>query len=54
MSAAFRRALPAHPDLEQQKKLAKELLSSFRAGDREAAARIRAELPDKKHIVPPM
>ena len=34
MSSAFRRTLPARPDLDQQKKLAKELLRAFRAGDR--------------------
>ena len=47
MSSAFRRTLPARPDLDQQKTLAKELLRAFRAGDPEAAARMRAELPDK-------
>ena len=50
MSSAFRRTLPARPDLEQQKKLAKELLRAFRAGDAEAAARMRAELPDKAEL----
>ncbi|HET7584318.1 MAG TPA: ankyrin repeat domain-containing protein [Gemmatimonadaceae bacterium] len=50
MSSAPRRTLPAHPDLEQQKKLAKELLRAFRAGDRDAISRIRAELPDKADI----
>lgn len=50
MSSAFRRTLPARPDLEQQKKLAKELLASFRRGDTEAVARVRAELPDKRTI----
>jgi ankyrin repeat protein len=44
-------ALPARPDLEQQRKLAKELLAAFRRDDPEARARIRAELPDKKDIV---
>jgi ankyrin repeat protein len=48
--SAFRRALPARPDLEQQKTLAKELLTAFRRGDPEARARIRAELPDKSRI----
>ena len=38
------------PSLEQQKKLAKELLAAFREGDASAVARIRAELPDKKNI----
>src|SRR6478672_2159215 len=47
MSSAFRRSLPARPNLDQQKKLAKELLRAFRAGDPEAAARIRAALPDR-------
>ena len=47
MSSAFRRTLPARPDLEQQKTLAKELLRAYRAGDRDAIARMRAELPDK-------
>ena len=50
MSSAFRRTLPARPDLEQQKKLAKELLHAFRDGDTEAIARIRAELPDKRDV----
>ncbi|MGH7717689.1 MAG: hypothetical protein ACREON_02440 [Gemmatimonadaceae bacterium] len=50
MSSAFRRTLPSRPDLEQQKKLAKELLHAFRASDREAIARIRDELPDKTEI----
>jgi len=50
MSSEFRRTLPARPNLEQQKKLAKELLQSFRAGDREAIARMRAELPDKAEL----
>ena len=50
MSSAFRRTLPARPDLDQQKKLAKELLRAFRAGDAEAAARMRAELPDKTEL----
>jgi ankyrin repeat protein len=51
MSSAFRRTLPARPDLEQQKKLAKELLASFRSGEPEARSRVRTELPDKKRIV---
>lgn len=49
--SAFRRTLPARADLEQQKKLAKELLSAYRRGDSEAQARVRAELPDKTRIV---
>jgi ankyrin repeat protein len=48
--SAFRRALPARPDLEQQKTQAKELLDAFRRDDAEARARIRAELPDKTRI----
>jgi ankyrin repeat protein len=51
MASAFRRTLPAHPDLGQQKKLAKELLAAFHRGDAQARARIRAELPDKHTIV---
>jgi ankyrin repeat protein len=50
MPSAFRRTLPARPDLEQQKTLAKELLRAFRAGDRNAIARMRAELPDKTEL----
>ena len=50
MSSAFRRTLPPRPDLAQQKKLAKELLRAFRAGEREAIARVRAELPDKRDV----
>ena len=50
MSSAFRRALPARPDLDQQRKLAKELLRAFRTGDQEAVARVRAELPDKSPV----
>src|SRR5512142_131899 len=45
-----RRFLPAHPDLDQQKKLAKELLRAFRAAEPEAVERVRAELPDKVRI----
>ena len=48
--AGSRRALPARPDLEQQKTLAKELLAGVRAGDADAIARVRAELPDKARI----
>ena len=47
MSSAFRRTLPPRPDLDQQKKLAKELLRAYRAGDPEAIARMRAVLPDQ-------
>ncbi len=45
-----RRSLPSRPDLEQQKKLAKELLRAFREGDVDSRTRIRAELPDKPEI----
>jgi ankyrin repeat protein len=50
MSSQYRRTLPDNPSLVQQKKQAKELLQSFDAGDAEAAARIRALLPDKPQI----
>ncbi|HEU4994277.1 MAG TPA: ankyrin repeat domain-containing protein [Gemmatimonadaceae bacterium] len=50
MSLRFRRTLPVRPSLDQQKKLAKELLQAFRAGEHEANERIRAELPDKQGI----
>ena len=50
MSSAFRRTLPARPDLDQQRKLAKQLLRAYRAGDPEAAARMRAALPDKAEL----
>lgn len=50
MSSEFRRTLPPRPDLDQQKKLARELLRAFRAGDPQALARVRAELPDKPGI----
>jgi hypothetical protein len=36
------RRLPAHPDLDQLKRQAKELLAAFAAGDAEAAAEVRA------------
>jgi hypothetical protein len=51
MSSRFHRTLPAHPDLDQQKKLAKELLRAYAEGDPEALARMRAELPDKPSLV---
>ena len=44
------RRLPPNPSLEQQKKLAKELLSGFRADDPAARERIRRQLPNKKRI----
>jgi ankyrin repeat protein len=50
MSSAFRRTLPARPDLEQQRTLAKELLAAFRTGDPDAVARVRDALPDKASI----
>jgi ankyrin repeat protein len=50
MSSPFCRALPERPDLDQQKKLAKELLRAFHAGDTNAIARVRTELPDKPQI----
>lgn len=50
MPSPFRRSLPDRPDLEQQKRQAKELLQAFNAGDAEAQARIRAELPDKQAV----
>lgn len=50
MSSDFRRSLPARPDLDQQKTLAKELLEGFRSEDRDAVARIRHQLPDKPAI----
>ena len=39
------RALPASPNLEQQKKLARELVTAARAGDKTAVARFRAHHP---------
>jgi hypothetical protein len=51
MSASVRRTLPARANLEQQRKLAKELLAAFRANEAEALARVRAQLPDKTRIV---
>lgn len=44
------RSLPPHPSLEQQKKLAKELLRAWRDGDASARARVRGQLPDKARI----
>ena len=41
MSNPYATALPASPDLGQQKKRAKELLKSVRAGDEQAIARLR-------------
>ena len=50
MTTPFGRSLPAHPNLEQQKKQAKELLQSHTTGEAEARARVRAVLPDKQPI----
>ena len=50
MSSPFSRTLPPHPDLDQQKTQAKELLTSFTAGDVDALARVRTVLPDKRRI----
>lgn len=50
MSSEIRRTLPARADLEQQRKLAKELVAAYRRGDADARARIRAELPNKSTI----
>lgn len=47
---AASRSLPSHPDLDQQKTLAKELLRAFRQGDADAIARVRAELPDRDEV----
>lgn len=44
------RALPPSASLEQQKKRAKELLRALRAGDDEALARFRRQLPDKARL----
>lgn len=44
------RSLPPEPSLEHQRKLAKELLRGYRAGDAEAGQRIRRHLPDKRRI----
>jgi ankyrin repeat protein len=48
--SASSRSLPPRPSLEQQKKLAKELLRAYRAGDPDAIARVREHLPDKREI----
>lgn len=49
MSEPSRSLLP-RASLEQQKKLAKELLNAFRAGEAEARERLRRHLPDKQQI----
>ncbi|HEY4216698.1 MAG TPA: ankyrin repeat domain-containing protein [Gemmatimonadaceae bacterium] len=51
MSSEFRRALPEHADLDQQRKLAKELIAAYRRGDDTARARVRAALPNKTRVV---
>jgi len=48
--SAPKRTLPPRPSLEQQKKLAKELLRDFRQGNPEAVSRIREHLPDKQRL----
>jgi ankyrin repeat protein len=50
MASSFSRTLPPRPDLDQQKKLAKELIKAYRDRDPNAVARIRAELPDKPDV----
>lgn len=50
MSSEFRRTLPARADLEQQRRLAKDLIAAYRRGDADARTRIRAELPNKSTI----
>jgi ankyrin repeat protein len=50
MMPEIRRTLPERPDLEQQKKLAKELLAAYRRGDVDARQRVSVELPDKQPI----
>jgi ankyrin repeat protein len=44
------RSLPPHPTLDQQKKLAKELLRAWRDRAVAARARVRRQLPDKVRI----
>ena len=44
------RTLPPRPSLEQQKKLAKDLLREYRDGTPDATARVRRHLPDKQRI----
>ncbi len=46
----FRRSLPSDPDLDQQKKQAKDLLRAFEANEPDARKRVRAALPDKPLI----
>ena len=44
------RSLPPHPSLQQQKKLAKDLLGAYRAGEPHAVQRVREHLKDKQRI----
>jgi hypothetical protein len=44
--------LPQSPDLEQERKRAKELLRSLRAGDGVAVARLRSNHPRFAHVTP--
>src|SRR5690606_34504983 len=41
------RTLPPNASLEQQRKLAKDLLNAWRAGEAAARERVRHRLPDK-------
>jgi ankyrin repeat protein len=50
MTAESRRSLSPRPDLEQQKKLAKELLREIQSGDAAALERVREHLPDKTSL----
>ena len=52
MSSPYAVQLPAHPDLEQQKKRAKELLKALRGGDARAFARLRYSHPRLTHAAP--
>jgi hypothetical protein len=48
--SAPQRSLPARPSLEQQKKLAKDLLAAHHGGDAEAVDRVREHLPGQDRI----
>jgi ankyrin repeat protein len=50
MSQEPSRSLPDRPDLEQQKKQARELLDAFHTADPTARSRVRLHLPDKAEI----
>ena len=52
MSNPYAVSLPARPDLEQQKKRAKDLLKALRAGDEDAFARLRWSHPRLVHAAP--